>query len=231
MVFNSRSQAGILLRRELQKRGVIADMVFGLARGGVIVAAEVARALNAPLAPLVVRKIGAPGNEEFALGAVAEVPGTDRTVVYWDERALSMVHVSGEWKEQKAREKEIEIEKYKKELQFSSHFNRSNRFSHLLLVDDGAATGTSMLAAVSAVRQAFSHSVITIALPVASVNAAEEFRTVANDVVILHEDPELSAVGQFYKDFPQVEWEGVRELLNHTSFRAVRLSRAHCRGT
>lgn len=220
MIFDSRESAGKLLGKELKRRGVFADIVFGLARGGVVVAADVARALNAPLVPLVVRKIGAPGNEEFALGSVAEVPGTDRTVVRWDERALKMVYVSKEWKEKRAEEKKEEVRRYRSELlkngkdgSDGNHLNTLRNLDHCLLVDDGAATGTSMLTAVSAARQTFPHSVITIALPVASIGAAEEFRTVADDVVILHEDPELGAVGASYRQFPQVEWEEVRALL------------------
>lgn len=210
MTFESRESAGKLLGEELKRRGVVADMIFGLARGGVVVAAEVARILHVPLIPIVVRKIGAPGNEEFALGAVSEIPGTDRAIVRWDERALKMVHVAEDWKKQRIEEKKIEVLTYRNELKFSSHFNR---FGHVLLVDDGAATGTSMLAAISSVRQVFPHSVMTAALPASSPEASEKFQTVVDDLVILYEGEDFSAVGECYKDFPQVEWEDVRKLL------------------
>lgn len=213
MIFDSREQAGELLAQKLHERGVVADAVFGLARGGVVVATQVARSFNVPLFPLIVRKIGAPGNAEFALGAIAEIPGTDRTLVQWDKKALKMVPVADEWKKQRVEEKKMEVLKYRDELQFSSYLNRSNHFNHFLLVDDGAATGTSMLAAIFSIKQAFSQPIITVALPVSSIDAAEELGTIADDMVILHEDSELSSVGQFYKDFPQVEWKEVRDLL------------------
>lgn len=221
-MFDSRESAGALLGDELKRRGIVADVVFGLARGGVVVAAGVASILNAPLVPLVVRKIGSPGNEEFAIGAISEIPGTDRTMVWWNEQAIQQLGVDERWKTERAEKKKTEVLEYKKKLNKQEipentkrprmNFRKNNEVQ-LVLVDDGAATGASMLAAIYAARQTFPHSVITIALPVASVNAAEEFRTVANDVVILHEDPELGAVGAYYRQFPQVEWEEVRALL------------------
>lgn len=222
MTFDSRRSAGTLLGAELKRRSVAADIVFGLARGGVVVAAEVARILEAPLEPLVVRKIGAPGNPEFAVGAVSEIPHTGRTIVWWNEQAIRRLGIDEQRKIELAEKKKAEVLEYKRELnrrEIHQNVQRSridldkNSEEHIILVDDGTATGASMLAAISGVRQAFPRIIMTVALPVSSPDAAEEFRTFADDVVVLHKDPELSAVGQFYRDFPQVEWREVKTLL------------------
>ena len=229
MLFKSRRQAGKLLTKELQRRKIRPDVVFGLARGGMVVAAEVAKILGVELRPLIVRKIGTPENPEFAVGAVAEIPKwevyeTSQTsrpgiVVWWDEKVLRQIHVSEEWKKKRVEEKEMEVLKYRNELQFSSHSNHSNHsnhFDHCLIVDDGAATGISMMAALSAAKTPLSGvaAIKTIvALPVASTEAADMLWQAADQVVILHKDPYLEAVGVYYRQFKQVSWEKVKQLL------------------
>jgi predicted phosphoribosyltransferase len=134
----------------------------------------------------------------------------------WDEKALKQIHVSEEWKKKRVEEKKMEVLKYRNELQFSSHFNHSNNFDHCLIVDDGAATGISMMAALSAAKTPLSGVAamkIIAALPVASTEAAEVLKKNADEVVILHTDPYLEAVGVYYRQFEQVSWEKVKQLL------------------
>lgn len=220
MTFDSRQQAGKLLGEDLLRRGISADVVIGLARGGVVVAAEVARVLQKPLDVMIVRKIGAPGNPEFAVGAVAE------DTAWWDEQTVKRLGLSDEWKREQVEIKKKEVEEYRRQLDFGdsetvlSRVARDDESSSwfVFLVDDGAATGTSMLAAIEALRSIIHYPLsIIVALPVASTDAAEKFRAAAGDVVLLEEGSFLSSVGQYYRDFSQVEWEEVRQLLelNH----------------
>jgi predicted phosphoribosyltransferase len=213
MIFDSRQQAGQLLGKELQRRDMLADVAIGLARGGVVVAAEVAKVLKIPLEVMVVRKIGAPGNPEFAVGAVAE------DTVWWDEETVERLGLMEEWKEEQVEVKKKEVEEYRSQIETRDR-ERTKKYRSIILVDDGAATGISMMAAIKAIRDKgkgisadnTSHRIV-IALPVASTEAAEQFKRAADKVVILHVDPYLGAVGQFYRQFGQVEWEEVRELL------------------
>lgn len=264
MIFDSRQEAGKLLGEELLRRGISASTVVGLARGGVVVAAEVARAFKKPLEVMIVRKIGAPGSPEFAVGAMAE------DTVWWDEETVRRMGLTEEWKKEQVELKRREIEEYRKQLGFGDsetvlsrvarmsdssighsrsigslndrpnsknivgrnvkklsgdQFPRkkiSSSLKHpsisIVLVDDGAATGTSMVAAIQSLRT-MNHELrtkILVALPVTSTDAAEKFRAAADDVVLLEEGSFLSSVGQYYRDFSQVEWEEVRRLLEST---------------
>lgn len=218
MTFDSRQQAGKLLGEELLQRDISANIVVGLARGGIVVTAEVARILKIPLEVMIVRKIGAPGNPEFAVGAVAEVPGTSTSSVWWDEETAKRLGLTDEWKREQVEIKKKEVEEYRKQLDRDR--DRDREYRTVVLVDDGAATGTSMLAAVQAINKGWSFPYskdrpfrTIVALPVASTDAAERFRKAANEVVILEEGSFLSSVGQYYRDFSQVEWEEVRRLL------------------
>lgn len=207
MIFDSRQQAGKLLGEELLRRGVPADVVIGLARGGVVVAAEVAKALRLPLDAMVVRKIGAPGNPEFAVGAMAE------NAVWWDEETVRRLGLTDTWKREQIEAKKKEIEKYRRQIE-TGDTGRTKNYQSVILIDDGAATGTSMIAAIRAIRAKSEVIRISVALPVSSPDAAERLRKLADDTVILRVDSSLGAVGQFYREFGQVDWDEVRQLLS-----------------
>lgn len=196
---------------ELKRRKISPDIVFGLARGGVAVATEVARILESPLKALIVRKIGAPGNPEFAVGAVAE------EAVWWDEGTLKRLGLDERWQKRQILAKKLEISEYRRKLEITENIRRPRQKSgNIILVDDGAATGISMMVALSAAKTPLSGvaAIKTIvALPVASVDAAEVLRKNADEVVILHTDLYLGAVGAYYRQFEQVSWDEVRKLL------------------
>jgi putative phosphoribosyl transferase len=186
------------LARFISRKEVI---VLGIPRGGVAVAAVLARALHLPVGVLIARKIGAPGNPEYAIGAVA---GSGPAV--WNKEAVGLIDDST--RRRLAEETTEEVRR------------RTARFGKtpdlvgkiVLLVDDGLATGLTMEAACLAARSAGAASVI-VACPVASLDAVELLKKVADEVIVLATPPVFAAVGQFYEHFPQIEDEEVAALL------------------
>jgi putative phosphoribosyl transferase len=202
MIFASRSVAGRQLARHLVERGVAADLVLGLPRGGLIVAAEVANHLGRPLDALVVRKIGHPRHREFAVGSLAEpdIVLLDEVHVPVDPDELAEVI-----EEEKARLREYRA-------RFHRHGPPDLKHQAVLLVDDGLATGATMAAAVQAARRLGARRV-AVAAPVASDNAWQRLRAVADQVEAVLVDPDFVAVGQYYESFPQTSDDEVRQLL------------------
>jgi putative phosphoribosyl transferase len=190
----------------LSERAVAADLVLGLPRGGVVVAAEVARTLNRPLDVLIVRKIGHPQHREFAVGALAE-----GGVVVLDENVIGNDPVLRRELDRVIEEEQGRLKSYQ------SLFLRA-ALSHVasravLLVDDGLATGATTQAAVASARKLGARAV-TVAAPVASSHAVERLRQVADSVEVMIVDPEFEAVGRYYENFPQTTDQEVLSLLN-----------------
>lgn len=205
MTFASRADAGQKLGQWLQDKGVQADLVLGLPRGGVVVAAEVARLLNLPLDVLIVRKIGHPLQREFAVGALAE-----GGVVILDDLVIGTNPIV------RAQLGEV-IEEEKRRLEeYQSRFHQSRMpdlaGKAVLLVDDGLATGASTEAAVLSAKNRFARKAI-VATPVASTHAIERLRTIAHDLWALWVDPDFDAVGRYYDSFNQTTDEEVLGLL------------------
>lgn len=205
MTFANREEAGRKLGGHLAQRDVPVDLVLGLPRGGVIVAAEVARQLGCPLDVLVVRKIGHPRHREFAVGALAE----DGTLVL-DAEALDRTGVHPDELEDVIREETARLTDYR------ARFHRPDRLPlkgrNVLLVDDGLATGATTEAAVRSARNQQAASVV-VAAPVASNGAMERLKRVADEVKALLVDPDFEAVGRYYSSFPQTTDEEVRRIL------------------
>src|SRR5690349_5087619 len=190
MTFTSREEAGRKLSEHLRTRGVQADLVLGLPRGGVVVAAEVAHRLHLPLDVLIVRKIGHPLQREFAVGALAE-----GGVVILDEPVMDNNPVVREELEEVIAEEKRRLEEY----QARFHPNRTPELAGkvVLLVDDGLATGATTEAAVLSAKTRSAREVI-VAAPVASTHAVERLRAVTNHVRALWVDPDFDAVGRYY---------------------------------
>lgn len=205
MLFASRQDAGRQLGKFLRKRGISADGVLGLPRGGVVVAAEVARALQRPLDVLIVRKIGHPWQREFAVGALAEpdVVIFDRTFNW--KNPLARAELDNVIAEEKER-----LRDYR--LQFHQGSAPVLEGKIILLVDDGLATGATAEAAVLSAKQQDAQRVI-IAAPVASTHAVERLRRVADVVAVLFTDANFGAVGQYYDEFSQTSDDEVMTLL------------------
>ena len=196
-VFADRRQAGETLARKLSRGALGSPLkVLALPRGGVPVAAPVAAALGAPLDVMVVRKVGLPEQVELAMGAVAPggVTVRDRLAAQDAGRARDFERLAAAQREELIR-REHRYRAGLPPLAMSGW--------HILLVDDGLATGSTMLAAVRAARAGGAASV-TVAAPVASREALALLRPQADAIVVLESPPALCSIGEWYQDFDQV---------------------------
>lgn len=205
--FVDRREAGRALAQQLAAyRGRDDVLVLGLARGGVPVAWEIAAALGAPLDVFLVRKLGVPQWSELAMGALASGGG-----VVMNDDVVASLRVTDE------QVREV-IDSETAELVRREHAYRGGRpmadlrDKIVILVDDGIATGASMLAAVRAVRAAGPKSIV-VAVPVGPESTCRELTREADDVVCATMPPGFEAVGQVYDDFHQISDDEVRDLL------------------
>jgi putative phosphoribosyl transferase len=207
MIFANRAEAGRSLAWRLQKYANRNDVVvLGIPRGGVPVAFEVAKALRAPLEVFLLRKLGVPGQEEFALGAIASggVRVLDRQII----RALSLRSSEVEGISARARQ---ELERREAAYR-GDQPPLSVAGKTVILVDDGIATGASLLAGIRALRPRRPAKIV-IAVPVAPAPVCKRLAYEVDEMVCVATPEPFSAVGRFYDDFPQVEDEEVVELL------------------
>ena len=205
--FINRTEAGRLLGNALQSYADRKEVIIlALPRGGVPVGFEVAKALNAPLDLMLVRKLGVPGRNELAMGAIAT--GGARVL---NKDVIAMYNISTETIDEVADTEEIELQRryqaYRDKLPVPDLNNRC-----VILVDDGIATGATIRAAVAALRQA-DPSEIVVAVPVGAPETVRLLRDEADKVICLAVPDMLFSIGQWYSDFTQVTDDEVRELL------------------
>ncbi len=207
-MFKDRSDAGRQLAVRVAALGLHDPVVYALPRGGVPVAVEVARELHAPLDLLVVRKIGAPGYPEVALGAV--VGGDDPQMVI-NEDVYAATGRDAEGLERARRSELAEIERRRSRyLGDRPRIDPSGRV--VVIVDDGLATGATAKAALAALRRQGAKTTV-LAVPVAPADSLDEMRAIADVVVVLHAPAQFWAIGPFYADFHQLSDEETIELL------------------
>lgn len=204
-LFANREEAGRRLSAHLGGYREERPVVLGLARGGVMVARQVAKALAAPLDVLVVRKLGVPSQPELALGAVA--PGA----VWLNSEIIAVTGVSPDVLEQLIERKAAEVAA-RLDLFRAEHPKRQLRGRTTILVDDGIATGATMFAAVQAVRNQGAGKVV-VACPTCAAETATALERIADDVVCIDRPKVFWAVGVWYLDFSEVGDEEVLALL------------------
>lgn len=205
--FRDRSEAGQLLTERLIAYAGRPDiLVLALPRGGVPVAYEVARALGAPLDVFVVRKLGIPGHEELAMGAIAS--GGVRVL---NDDVVQALHIPERVIEAVAARELRELERRERAYR-GDRPAPDVRDRTVILVDDGLATGSTMRAALLAIRQQ-QPSHLTVAVPVGAAETCEQLRADADEVVCAATPSPFRAVGLWYQDFPQASDEEVRTLL------------------
>lgn len=207
LVFNNRVHAGQLLAEALMKHANRKDViVLGLPRGGVPVAYEVARKLNAPLDVLVVRKLGVPGYAELAMGAIASggVQVVDQDMM----RALGIPRAALE-AEAAVQLKEL----HRREMAYRGHTGAPEVAGRtIILIDDGIATGSTIRAAVLALRQQHPKEII-IAVPVAAPDSCAALNPLVDDLVVLTMPEDFGGVSRWYEDFAQTTDDEVRLVL------------------
>jgi predicted phosphoribosyltransferase len=207
LMFLDRREAGRALGRKLASYAGRSDVtVLGLPRGGIPVAFEVALALDAPLDVFVVRKLGVPGHEELAMGAIASggIRFLNPSVIASLEISADEIERTVTREEQELRRREVSYRGSRPPLELEGRI--------AILVDDGLATGSSMHAAVAAARK-LGPARIVVAVPVAPPSTAREMRRIADDVVVVATPEPFDAVGRFYQEFDQTADEEVRHLL------------------
>jgi predicted phosphoribosyltransferase len=211
MLFQDRFEAGRLLASKLTHLANRPDVVvLALPRGGVPVGYEVAKALNAPLDVFVVRKLGVPGQEELAMGAIAS--GGVRVV---NERLVQALGIPDEVVDAIAAEEERELQRREREYREGrSPVDVTGR--SVILVDDGLATGSSMRVAAQALK-AKNPTRIIVAVPVASPQTCEQFQSEVDQVICAVTPEPFWAVGQWYRDFSQTSDQEVRDLLRRAA--------------
>jgi predicted phosphoribosyltransferase len=211
--FRDRTEAGRLLAERLRTYEQRPDaLVLALPRGGVPVGIEIAISLGLPLDIFVVRKLGVPGQRELAMGAIASgglrVLNEDVLRALPDAAAMVATVTAQETREVERRERDYRQDRPPLEM--------SERVA--ILVDDGLATGATMLAAIAALRQK-NPAKIVVAVPVCPPETCSEIERVADETVILFAPDWFRGVGQFYEDFAQLSDETVRVLLTRAAER------------
>jgi putative phosphoribosyl transferase len=213
ILFKDRTTAGQRLARELMDYANRQDViVLALPRGGVPVAFEVAQALNAPLDVFLVRKLGVPGHEELAMGAIASggIRVLNRGVVRSNQLFEAAIH-------------QVTVREQRK-LEQAEHLYRDDRPASavkdktIILVDDGMATGATLRAAITALQKQNPAHIIA-AVPVAPAEVCQDISTMIDDVVCAETPEPFESVGLWYDNFSQVPDETVRELLRQANFK------------
>jgi putative phosphoribosyl transferase len=208
IVFADRGDAGVRLAARLLKYKDQNPVVLGVPRGGVPVAFEVARALNAPLDVIIVRKLGAPGQSELGIGAVVD---GDHPETILNREMVKALRVSRDYLER-------EIRNQLKEIHRRNRVYRTGRARielkdrTVILVDDGIATGGSIRAALRGIRQQEAKKVV-LAIPVGPADSIESLRDEADEIVCLSTPPAFFGIGEFYRDFHQLADAEVIRLL------------------
>jgi len=210
MIFRNREEAGRKLAEAVKQFKGKDVVVLGIPRGGVVVANEVAKALRATLDIVVTRKIEAPGEPEYALGAV-----TQEGDVIMDRQAAESLGATPEYLDDQVRKKREEVRDRMQRLRGDGPYP-SLEGKVVMIVDDGIATGSSVEAAVMSVKKRRPKEIV-VAVPVAPKDAVESLSGEGVSVICLETPGAFLAIGEFYRDFNQVEDIEVKRILDENS--------------
>ncbi|MBI4130012.1 phosphoribosyltransferase [Candidatus Roizmanbacteria bacterium] len=203
-MFKNRAEAGLLLAPPLKQHANTNSIVLGIPRGGVVTAAAVAEKLNLPLAAVVVKKIPAPHQSELAIGAIGPA-GT----VYYNKDVIRNLGLSKKELAKQAGIARFQQQEYQEKFQSSPVRLKGKT---VLLVDDGIATGATVLCAIAYLRRRNVDKIV-LAVPVIHPDVMEVLLGQVDVYVVLEESYAFASVGQFYREFEQVEEEEVVRLL------------------
>jgi putative phosphoribosyl transferase len=206
LLFYDRTDAGRRLAKLLKRRIQGLCIVLAIPRGGVVVGYEVAKELGCPLDVVISRKVGAPAQPELAVGAVAE-----DGAVFVDEEIAGLVGVSRDYVERRAREELREVRRRAEEYRGGREMPDLSGKT-VILVDDGLATGLTMMAAVHMARNKGAEKVV-VAVPVSPPETVAKLRRHADEVICLETPTNFYAIGQFYDRFDQLTDEETNSIL------------------
>lgn len=205
--FQNREQAGMILVKFLKNYANLKNViVLALPRGGVPVAYQIAKALHAPLDVFVVRKLGVPGHEELAMGAIAT-----GDVLVFNQSIINSLHIKEHSIKDVIASEKLELARRERKYRGNQAYPELNS-KIVILVDDGIATGATIRAAIKALKQYLPQKII-VAVPVAQKDTCNELKKVVDEVVCPLQPDDLGAVGAWYADFSQTEDEEVYSLL------------------
>lgn len=211
--FADRREGGRRLAKALSHyRGKPNTIVIGLPRGGVVTAAAIAEDLDLPLDVLVVRKLGTPGHEELAMGAIG--PGGVRVL---NDDVISSLRIAATQVDAEARREQAELER-RERLYRGDRPPLDLAGKTVIVVDDGLATGSTMSVAIAVIRR-HKPARIALAVPVAPIETCQRFRLIVDELVYLETPEPFQAVGYWYVDFAQVEDEEVVQTLERARSR------------
>ena len=215
MLFSNRQDAGRRLAAELTRFKNAQPVILALPRGGVPVGFEIALALNAPLDVVLVRKIGAPGMSELAIGAIVDGEQLDRII---DSELVAELGVAQSYLDGEIARQAAEIER-RRRVYFKGRAPVTVAGRAALVIDDGIATGATMRAALRAIRRR-SPAKLVLAVPVAPPHTIDALRPEVDEIVCLATPEQFFAIGQFYADFRQLDDEDVIALLDRAHQRS-----------
>lgn len=203
---NRKEAAGQLAEKLVGYKNDPNAIVIGLPRGGMVIAFEIAQALNLPLDFVILRKIGAPGNPELAIGAISE-----DGVKFFDQSIIRVEGTDRGYIKQKIKEEKKEIQR-RVALYRADKSNIELRDKTAIIIDDGVATGITVRVAMQSVRKRGAKKVV-LAVPVCSWDIFEVMQGQADEVICVNPSKDLFAIGLFYEEFPQVEDSEVLEII------------------